>query len=96
MSRNPIRSFRRLLSSNDAKKSGEQISLLTNNKRLNDYLSQLYAKSLRLMSVYEEAIGIREIKNAQQKVLKVGILKFFFKWVLFILFSFYYVFLCLN
>ena len=46
--------------------------VFSTNSSINSYLQAAYEKTLRLMSVYEEAIGLKEIREAQQKVLEVS------------------------
>ena len=47
--------------------------VFSSNTAVNYYFQAAYEKILGFMSVYEEAIGLREIREAQQKVLEVTI-----------------------
>jgi hypothetical protein len=51
-------------------KQDQQTNVLTGNKQIDDTLFKL--KVFELMSVYEEAIGLKDIKEAQQSVLDVS------------------------
>ncbi len=51
---------------------------LTNNKKINDALEKSKVKLFEFMSIYEEAIGLKEIKEAQNMVLEVILFCFFF------------------
>lgn len=44
---------------------------LTDNKQIDTILDKSKEKVFELMSIYEEAIGLKEIKLAQQRVLEV-------------------------
>ena len=44
---------------------------LTGNKQIDTVLDKSKEKVFELMSIYEEAIGLKEIKLAQQRVLEV-------------------------
>lgn len=44
----------------------------TGNKGVDKLIDQSRVKLFELMSIYEEAIGLREIKRAQETVLKVN------------------------
>ena len=54
-------------------KNADSISIVANNQ-----LDYLKTKIFEAMSVYEEAIGLKEIKDAQQSVLDVNYYKTFF------------------
>ena len=59
--------------SNDAKPSSAKSTIVfSTNSSVNSYLQKAYEKALRYMSVYEEAIGLKEIREAQLKVLEVS------------------------
>jgi hypothetical protein len=49
---------------------------LTGNKQIDNVLDKSKEKVFELMSIYEEAIGLKEIKQAQQRVLEVKQLLF--------------------
>jgi hypothetical protein len=60
-----INFFSRLNSSSPAS------TQLTGNKQVDTVLDKSKEKVFELMSIYEEAIGLKEIKMAQQRVLEV-------------------------
>ena len=63
-----IRSFALSSSQNDKQ---ENRLLLTGNKKIDQMLDTGKLKLFEVMSVYEEAIGLKEIKQAQENVLQV-------------------------
>ena len=65
-----IRSFA-LSSSQNGKQ--EHKLLFTGNKRIDEMLDTGKLKLFEVMSVYEEAIGLKEIKQAQENVLQVNL-----------------------
>jgi hypothetical protein len=59
--------------------------VVTGNKSFDQMLEKSKLKLFELMSIYEEAIGLKEIKEAQENVLKVPFTLISFFFVLFVL-----------
>ena len=65
----------RLLSSSlnqNSKDSTNKVLVFTGNKNVDEKLDKLLQKVYQLMSIYEELIGLKELKQAQQSVIEVS------------------------
>lgn len=51
----------------------ERKFILTGNKRVDQSLDRIIQKLFELMGIYEEMIGLKELKQAQQSVIEVSI-----------------------
>ena len=59
--------IRPIVSSNESSKK----FVFTGNVNIDDKLDRLVQKIYQLMSIYEELIGLKELKEAQQSVIEV-------------------------
>ncbi len=67
-----IQNTNKIFTSTILKHSSQEHKLqLTGNKKIDNLLDQGKFKLFELMSIYEEAIGLKEIKQAQDNVLQV-------------------------
>jgi hypothetical protein len=67
--------FARLLHSSVSSNSNSenQPTALTDNPKVDSILDKSKTKLFEVMSIYEEAIGLKEIKEAQDQVLQVSL-----------------------